>query len=89
MTTATKTRHTLFVRVQAFDINEIVRDRNDNPETLVDVIVPVKTTSKNRAEKLALARTQRIIKAGWTREEYRLLGRWTTRISRIKNIRNA
>lgn len=78
-------RQLFHIRVRAFDINGLVLDRHERPDPLVDVIVPVKTTSAEIATKRALMKAKSVIKRGWPKEDVQIL-RWEAKPSRQRRI---
>lgn len=67
------------IQVQGFDVNGIVRDRKDNPEALVDLTVKVTAGNIAIAREKAIAKVRKVLKAGWSKDDYGVLGEFRTR----------
>jgi len=76
---ATKATKQYKIQVRGFDINEIVRDRKDNLEPLVDLTVRVKAGNIAIAREKAIAKVRSTLRKGWSKDDYATLGTFMTR----------
>jgi hypothetical protein len=70
------TKRNYKIRVRAYDINEMIIGRDGNPESIVDVIVPVKSESIKSAYKSAILKVRNKIRKGWPKQDFEVIGTW-------------
>lgn len=69
-------KHNYNIRVRAFDINEMIIGRDGTPESIVDVIVPIKSESAKMAYKNAVLKVRNKIRLGWPKSDFEVIGTW-------------
>lgn len=67
------------MQVRGYDNLGFIQDIKGRPDPLVDVVVAVKAEGIKSARVKAINKVKRVLKAGWNKDDFALLGNFETR----------